>query len=259
MFALLNPRFREMCEDGPPVKALNFLQTQVSSVVDHSNAKETETFRALLTHLLAPPSLSASSSYSRSTAPSRPISRPSSSGSSGSSTLQHEDTREGSTRPRKRSRGEKDYQQDREKSAREREVVSTPESEKSEDGSGVWTSELLPDTNCITDGASVYLSGGVQRLREMRDPLEDLITPSSAAADGGSSDSTGVTAADAVKEGKEKLTGARYAQRTEVFERILKFVVESEKQPEESLLDLVESDRGWSESVGVGVGRGVGL
>lgn len=47
-------RFREMCEDVPALKALNFLQTEVSSVVDHSDAKEAEVFRSLLTHLLAP-------------------------------------------------------------------------------------------------------------------------------------------------------------------------------------------------------------
>jgi muskelin len=45
-----------MCGEGSPVKALQFLQTQVSSVVDHGDAEEAETFRSLLTHLLAAPS-----------------------------------------------------------------------------------------------------------------------------------------------------------------------------------------------------------
>lgn len=212
-----------MCEDGPPVKALNFLQTQVSSVVDHSNAKETETFRALLTHLLAPPA----ASHSASAPDSRP-STASSSGSSGSSTVEHEDTREGSTRPRKRSRGET-------------ESVGSPEREsESEGGSGVWTNELLSDS--VTDGATVYLSGGVQRLREMRDPLEDIIIPDGGNPAAGSAAGDGVQQEGSRRKEKDKLTGARYAQRTEVFESILKFVVDSEKQPEESLLDLVESD-----------------
>lgn len=54
-------RFREMCEDTHAVKALGFLQNEVSSVVDHHDPKETEIFRSLLTHLLAPGPLSPSS------------------------------------------------------------------------------------------------------------------------------------------------------------------------------------------------------
>jgi muskelin len=41
-----------MCEEKPAVEALSFLQNQVSSVVDHSNPKEAEVFRSLLTHLV---------------------------------------------------------------------------------------------------------------------------------------------------------------------------------------------------------------
>lgn len=37
------------------MKALAFLQTEVSSVVDHSNAEEAEAFRNLLSHLLSMP------------------------------------------------------------------------------------------------------------------------------------------------------------------------------------------------------------
>lgn len=43
-----------MCEEEAPVKALNFLQSEVSSVVDHNSPREAEMFRSLLTHLLAP-------------------------------------------------------------------------------------------------------------------------------------------------------------------------------------------------------------
>lgn len=45
-------RFREMCQDGDAVTALNFLQTEVSSCVDHQDQQETENFRLLLTDLL---------------------------------------------------------------------------------------------------------------------------------------------------------------------------------------------------------------
>ena len=47
-------RFREMCEEQPAVKALRYLQTEVSVVVDHTNPEETSVFRSLLAHLLSP-------------------------------------------------------------------------------------------------------------------------------------------------------------------------------------------------------------
>lgn len=46
-------RFREMCRDSPPVKALRFLQTEVAEVVDHACPTESNTFRELLAHLLS--------------------------------------------------------------------------------------------------------------------------------------------------------------------------------------------------------------
>lgn len=49
-------RFREICEDASAAKALNFLQTEVSSTVDHQDPQESEIFRTLLTHLLSPSS-----------------------------------------------------------------------------------------------------------------------------------------------------------------------------------------------------------
>ncbi|EIN11776.1 hypothetical protein PUNSTDRAFT_99027 [Punctularia strigosozonata HHB-11173 SS5] len=54
-FHIRQHQFREMCQYATPVKALQFLQTQVSSVVDHGNAEEAESFRSLLSHLLAAP------------------------------------------------------------------------------------------------------------------------------------------------------------------------------------------------------------
>lgn len=47
-------RFRELCEDADPLKALSYLQTEVSAVVDHTDAEETRLFRSLLSHLLSP-------------------------------------------------------------------------------------------------------------------------------------------------------------------------------------------------------------
>ncbi|KAK0210441.1 Muskelin N-terminus-domain-containing protein, partial [Desarmillaria ectypa] len=55
-FRLRQQQFREMSETVSQVKALAFLQTDVSSVVDHNDPTETELFRSLLTHLLTPQS-----------------------------------------------------------------------------------------------------------------------------------------------------------------------------------------------------------
>ena len=48
-------RFRELCAEAPAVKALSYLQTEVSAVVDHGDEEEARLFRSLLAHLLAPP------------------------------------------------------------------------------------------------------------------------------------------------------------------------------------------------------------
>jgi hypothetical protein len=54
-YQIRQQQFREMCEEQPAVKALRFLQTQVSAVVDHTNPEETSIFRALLGHLFSTP------------------------------------------------------------------------------------------------------------------------------------------------------------------------------------------------------------
>lgn len=179
-----------MCEEEPPVKALKFLQTQVASAVDHNNAKETEIFRSLLTHLLSP---------SPAVAPTSPSdSRPSTSSGSTVSSVEHEDTRETSPRPIKRSRAGKESTE-----------------------SGVWTSEISPAA-AGADVSPSFLVGGTERLKEVTDPLEALFRGEDA---------------------QPTLSGPRYSQRTEVFENILSFISENEKQPTGSLLDLVEKDR----------------
>ncbi|OJA09261.1 hypothetical protein AZE42_02024 [Rhizopogon vesiculosus] len=54
-YQIRQQQFREMCEEQPSVKALRFLQTEVFAVVDHTNPKETSTFRALLAYLFSTP------------------------------------------------------------------------------------------------------------------------------------------------------------------------------------------------------------
>lgn len=41
-----------------------------------------------------------------------------------------------------------------------------------------------------------------------------------------------------------KLTSTRFSQRNEVFESLLEFVSQGEKQPKGSLLDMIDSDEG---------------
>ena len=193
-----------MCEEVPPIRALNFLQNEVSSVVDHGNAEETEMFRSLLTYLLAPsvpvPTHTTEKKISMSTSSRHGRLSPSHSSDSSSSTtttaLEHEDSRESSSRPKKRSRSDPD------------------EGSESE----VWTSEIADYSEGFGNGSSS------QRLRDMVDPQEAMIR--------GEDDRSGAP-------GDSHLTGARYSQRTEVFEYLLKFIVDSEKQPSDTLLDLV--------------------
>ncbi|CAA7260646.1 unnamed protein product [Cyclocybe aegerita] len=146
-FLIRRQQFREMCEEQPPVKALGFLQKEVASVVDHTNAQEEDIFRSLLTHLLAPPPQVKEENNNQPPSASR---TPFSSDSS-PSTLEHEDSRECSPRPRKRSRSENGKE------------VSSSDSED-----GAWTNEI--PTSADVDGPS-----NIQKLRDVPDPLEATI------------------------------------------------------------------------------------
>lgn len=127
------------------------------------------------------------------------------------SALKHEDTRESSPRPKKRSRPAKEDEADPEV-----ESVESAESESSGE-SWVWTNELPADEPSLASLSTSSMD--LRHLRENVDPIEILVRGEEA----------------------RQLPGARYAQRTDVFEALLKFVDEIEKQPKESLLDLVGS------------------
>ncbi|KAF8070082.1 Muskelin N-terminus-domain-containing protein [Lyophyllum atratum] len=186
-YKIRQQQFQEMCEDAPPIKALSFLQTEVSAVVDHTDAEETNVFRSLLTHLLSP-SIPSPSSQPPSSAPS-PYSRLKSSPSSDGSP------------PRKRSRPD------------------TPDT----DIDGPWTDQLDEDESGATHGVRAV---NPQALKEVEDPLEREVRDAE------------------VGVGAGKLTAARFSQRNEVFESLLEFVTESEKQPTGSLLDVFGVDEG---------------
>ncbi|ORX89838.1 hypothetical protein K493DRAFT_64679 [Basidiobolus meristosporus CBS 931.73] len=50
-FFIRKQRFREMCKSGPSIDALNYLQHQVSEVVNHHDTEESAEFRTLTTSL----------------------------------------------------------------------------------------------------------------------------------------------------------------------------------------------------------------
>lgn len=162
LFLTPSARFREMCEETSPIKALNFLQTDVSAVVNHSDPVEANSFRSLLTHLLFP--------TNQTVPPSLPSNQPS-------------------------------VDVD---SAPQRTHSSTDEYKS---GEGISSRAMTVDVNT---------------LRGAEDPLEREARDTS--------------------NGEGQLTAARFAQRNEVFESLLEFVSESEKQPVGSLLDVVDED-----------------
>jgi len=208
-----------MCEETSGVKSLGFLQKEVANVVDHQNQQEEDQFRALLTHLLSPSSQLHSKPPPQKLPPKSRLESSSSesvSSNSSSSTLEHEATCDGSMRPRKRSRSERDG----EESASS---ISSGES-------GVWTSELPKLASSIESSSALGTEPSSPSTRSIRG-LRDIV------------DSAETQIRGERTEKQTKLTGERYSQRTEVFEGLLKFVNDGEKQPDESLLDLVENDK----------------
>lgn len=183
-------RFREMCEDSTPTKALLFLQTQVSPVVNHDDQRETEDYRSLMTFLLAPKA-STASLIPRLLPTSVFISNvPSPMSDSGST----ESVTDGWTRMKSRE--------------------TTPID-------GNWTSDMMEaedeDDNESFSRPS-YPKLSAELLRSDEDALEKR------QREGGKGTA---------------MQADRYAQRTEVFESLLEFVNEWDKEPSGSLLDFV--------------------
>ncbi|KAJ2926627.1 hypothetical protein H1R20_g10465, partial [Candolleomyces eurysporus] len=217
-FHIRRQQFREMCEEDPPVKALQFLQNEVSKVVDHKNPEEAETFRSLLTHLLAPSS--SHSALPLSTPIKRRLSDVSSEGS------WHSPSSSPPPRSRRKSRGE-----------------------HSDDGSGTWTSQLPGESDDDTedveddDGSEVAYSGTAETLRGIIDPLEIAAAKKAAAGERRGED-------DSEFEQKQQhailkpvsITSERYKQRMDVFNSLIRFVAEGQKEPVGDLLDLVNQD-----------------
>ena len=86
---------------------------------------------------------------------------------------------------------------------------------------GRWTNELpVGHSEWIAGAARGSRFVSADLLRETEDPMEQ----------NGS--------------GKGKLTSSRFSERTAVFESLLDFVSEGEKQPNDSLLDIIGGEGG---------------
>jgi len=171
-YLIRQQQFREMCEDATPVTALAYLQTEVSSVVDHLDSEETRVFRSLLSHLLTPP----------------PKAIP------GPTTPVYPDL---ATQKRKRSSAE---------------TTAFDEDE--------WMDEASETTSDSDTHKQAELPGPV--ISFQRDDAEEAF----------------VGAGDHPSPSPE-----RYKQRTEVFEKLMKFVNEEARQPEQNLWDMIDVDQ----------------
>jgi len=173
-----------MCEEQQAVKALRFLQTDVSAVVDHTNPEETSTFRALLAHIFSTP-MATNDSLADSTSTPNDITAESS-----------------EEPPKKRSR------------------PNTPDE--------TWTSRLDDDDDEMPDASASAITtlSGQKRRHAVLSMEEDLMEI-------------------ALRDPSTKpLSAERFRQRTEVFESLLQFIGEDEKQPMGSLLDMVDAEDG---------------
>lgn len=183
-----------MCEDMPPVKALNFLQTDVSAVVDHSDLEEAEGFRSLLTFLLTPTESSTSAARPKEHASEEHVDSP----------------------PRKRSR------------------PNTPDHD-------MWTDNLGDEDEDEDVLPHSMRAISAFALKGIEDPMERIVRSRRER----SSDSED-TREEEIGGGSSsrRLSGTRFGQRNEVFEGLLEFIAESEKQPDGSLLDIIDGDEG---------------
>lgn len=163
-----------MCEEMPAVTALNFLQNDIFTTVDHNDQEETSIFRSLLAHLLVPSTSSALSTSHQ------------------SGSHKADECEESDAPPKKRSR------------------QSTPQE--------LLTSKLDQDqmmSEAAPFNSAPHSNHNIVSMEE--DPEERVL-----------------------RGGKDPLTAARFKQRTEVFESLLRFIDDEAKQPPGNLLDKIE-------------------
>ena len=203
-----------MCEEQPAVRALSFLQTEVSSVVDHSCLDEAALFRSLLTHLLNPTI--------------RP--HPATPSSSVRGRGQNHQHQEGS---RKRSRSEDDW-------------TNRLSGESDED------IDMTNATGEGSNGVTALTIEEDPLERDSRSPSTSTSTPFSGLASNSDSgairhdphSASGLVAPASTPAFTDQLatpSPIRFKQRVEVFEALLEFINENAKQPSGNLLDSVNA------------------
>lgn len=198
-----------MCEDQPAVRALSFLQTEVSSVVDHSSMDEAALFRSLLTHLLNP------------TPRSRPITPASGGRGRRLERGQSHQVQEGS---RKRTRSEDDW-------------TNRLSGESDEDV------DMSNGTSKPSDEITTLTMGEDPLEPSIRTPHVSASTHSDTSPDLGDPHSTSEPAAvttTTTSAGQSSPPSPdRFKQRVEVFEALLEFINENAKEPSGDLLDRI--------------------
>jgi len=205
-----------MCDEQPAVRALSFLQTEVSSVVDHGSADEAALFRSLLTHLLNP------------TTRSHPITPGSGGRRQGHGHGQSHQHQEGS---RKRTRSEGDWTSRLSGDSDEDVDMNNATSENS-DGATTLTIEEDPlerslrtppastSTSALTSTSILESSPNPNDPHPASGLVDSVLTPTSA-------------------DQPPAPSPTRFKQRVEVFEALLEFINENAKEPSGNLLDCI--------------------
>ncbi|THU94177.1 hypothetical protein K435DRAFT_966971 [Dendrothele bispora CBS 962.96] len=217
-YQIRQQQFREMCEEKPAVEALSFLRNEVSSVVDHSNPKEAETFRSLLTHLVM------------------------------ASPIDSLPTPDDEAPPRKRSRP----------NTPEKDSSSVPVSTNgvgvaSLNGTnGTVNRSTIGTATKSSPRPGINFGVDKEKLQSSEDPVEyesdpnpsftAVVSGSNNVSIGGGDDlgPIGDHSSSSDRHHHKPLTQKRFEQRNEVFESLLEFVAEEAKQPDRNLLDFID-------------------
>lgn len=207
-FKIRTQQFREMCEEQPAVRALSFLQTEVSSVVDHSSMDEAALFRSLLTYLLNP------------TARSRPITP---GGISRGRDHGHGRSHQHQEGSRKRSRSEDDWTN-----------RLSGESDEDVDISN-GTSEASNWITTLTIGEDPLEQSLRASLISLSAPPDTTPTPDHYHSVSGHVSVPTETPSDP----SQPPSPTKFKQRVEVFESLLEFINEDAKEPSGNLLDCI--------------------
>ena len=193
-----------MCEEQPAVRALSFLQTEVSSAVDHTSVEETSLFRSLLTHLLNPP------------ARSRPITPGSGGRGRTNGHGQNHQHQEGS---RKRSRSEDDWTNRLSGESDEDVEMSNAISEPSD-----WVAILEIAEDPLEESLQTPVISTSTTSETNPDDPRSASAPNPASTDQPPAPSP-----------------ARFKQRMEVFEALLEFINENAREPSGNLMDCINA------------------